>query len=146
VAERLRILPFDALGGREVHDLLALRSAVFVVEQACVYLDPDGADPGALHLLAHQLAEDGGRLVGALRILAPARIGRVVVAPEARGAGLARRMMTLALSHLAGAEVALSSQAHLAGFYASFGFVAVGPVHDEDGIPHVEMRLSARSG
>jgi ElaA protein len=34
-----------------VYDFLALRAEIFVVEQACAYLDPDGHDPEAWHLL-----------------------------------------------------------------------------------------------
>ena len=34
----------------------------------------------------------------------------------------------------------LDAQAHLEGFYREFGFEPTGPVHDEDGIPHVAMR------
>ena len=40
-----QLLPFEALSTRQLHDLLQLRSAVFVVEQACVFQDIDGADP-----------------------------------------------------------------------------------------------------
>ena len=39
-----QLLPFDALSTGQLHDLLQLRSAVFVVEQACVFQDIDGAD------------------------------------------------------------------------------------------------------
>ena len=46
-----QLLPFDALTTRQLHELLQLRSAVFVVEQACAFQDIDGADPQALHLL-----------------------------------------------------------------------------------------------
>ena len=42
---------FNALTLNELHDLYALRSAVFVVEQNCVYQDIDGKDPLALHLI-----------------------------------------------------------------------------------------------
>jgi hypothetical protein len=39
----------DALDARTLYGILALRAAVFVVEQDCVYLDPDGRDlePGS---------------------------------------------------------------------------------------------------
>ena len=40
----------ESLRGEEVYDLLALRSRVFVVEQQCIYLDPDGVDRHAWHL------------------------------------------------------------------------------------------------
>jgi ElaA protein len=140
---RFACLPFAALSPIQLHDALALRSAVFVVEQACLYQDVDGRDPAAQHLLA----EDGGLLAYA-RILPPGArfdvtsIGRVVVAPRARGAGLGRRLVQEAISAIergGHAPIALSAQAHLERFYASFGFVP-GERYDEDGIPHVAMR------
>jgi ElaA protein len=41
---------FEALSV-ELYNLLKLRSEIFVVEQNCVYLDLDGKDKLALHLL-----------------------------------------------------------------------------------------------
>ena len=137
---------FDELAPRELHDALALRQRVFVVEQACVYQDVDGKDPNALHLLGR---DEHGALVAYARILAPgvrfdvAAIGRVVIAPERRGEGLARTLMLEAIRVARdhhGPRVALSAQAHLEAFYASLGFVRVGDEYDEDGIPHVDMR------
>jgi ElaA protein len=43
--------PWASLTAAELHALLQLRSRVFVVEQACVFLEIDGRDPDALHLL-----------------------------------------------------------------------------------------------
>jgi ElaA protein len=137
---------FDELAPRELHDALALRQRVFVVEQACVYQDVDGKDPNALHLLGR---DEHGALVAYARILPPgvrfdvAAIGRVVIAPERRGEGLARTLMLEAIRVARdhhGPRVALSAQAHLEAFYASLGFVRVGDEYDEDGIPHVDMR------
>ena len=59
---------FDALTAREVYSILDARSAVFVVEQNCVYRDIDGADQAAWHLAAYDPA---GRLAGYLRVLLP---------------------------------------------------------------------------
>ena len=42
---------FQELSKTEVYDLLALRFEVFVLEQHCFYLDPDGKDMDAIHLL-----------------------------------------------------------------------------------------------
>jgi ElaA protein len=145
-AVRFELRAFDDLSPRELHDALALRQRVFVVEQACLYQDVDGKDPNALHLLGR---DETSALVAYARILPPgarfdvAAIGRVVVAPEHRGQGLARTLMLeairIARDHH-GPRVALSAQAHLEAFYASLGFVRVGDVYDEDGIPHVDMR------
>ena len=38
---------FEALSKEELYDILQLRSAVFVVEQDCVYQDIDGKDDKA---------------------------------------------------------------------------------------------------
>ncbi|MET8064684.1 GNAT family N-acetyltransferase, partial [Micromonospora sp. NPDC005313] len=89
---------FADLDARTFHDLLRLRVDVFVVEQSCPYPELDGRDvePGTRHLW---LSSDGA-VVAYLRILADpdgvARIGRVVVARGARGAGVAGALMTTA--------------------------------------------------
>ena len=141
-----RIVPFEALSGADVYDVLALRQRIFVVEQRCCYLDADGLDAAAEHLLAR---DGDGRLVAYLRILPPGvrlpeiAIGRVVVTAERRGEALGRRVMEAALAHVDArgrAVVMLAAQAHLEGFYGSLGFVRVSDEYDEDGIPHVDMR------
>ena len=45
-----KIKAFENLTVNELYDILRLRSEIFVVEQNCVYLDPDGKDKLALHL------------------------------------------------------------------------------------------------
>lgn len=134
-----RALDIDAL-----YAALALRQRVFVVEQRCHYLDADGRDPEALHLLARR----GGALVGYLRVLPPTggdppRIGRVVTSPEARGTGLGRPLMHEGMrgarERHGAVPIRIEAQSHLAAFYGSLGFVIVGPEYDEDGIPHVPM-------
>ena len=52
-----RCLRFDELSAREVYEFMRLRSEVFVVEQRCVYLDADGADPACWHLLGESDGE-----------------------------------------------------------------------------------------
>jgi ElaA protein len=137
--------PFDALGGRDVHDLLALRAEIFVVEQHCVYLDPDGHDLEAWHLLGR----DAGGVLGAYaRVFlvtaeTPHRIGRVVVHRALRGGGEGRRLMAQALDVCAshgGGPVELSAQAHLERFYGSLGFAPISERYVLDGIDHVDMR------
>ena len=49
-------LPFDALSREQLYALLRLRSEVFVVEQNCVFLDLDGLDDRAMHLLGFRAA------------------------------------------------------------------------------------------
>ncbi|MDE0802981.1 MAG: hypothetical protein OSA99_06615, partial [Acidimicrobiales bacterium] len=82
---------FADLDPRDLYDILRLRSAVFVVEQDCVFLDLDGRDHegDAEHLW---IRDDAG-VVAALRILQPgsddSSIGRVVTRADARSAGVA---------------------------------------------------------
>lgn len=139
----------DGLAPRIVYEVLALRQRVFVVEQTCFYLDADGRDLDAVHLLGRE-AEDGP-LVAYLRAFPPdgrgdAVIGRVVTAPEVRGQGLGRPLMREGIARTwetwGRTPIRISAQAHLASFYGSLGFAVCGPGYDEDGIAHVPMRLT----
>lgn len=138
----LRTASFADLSARTFHDLLRLRVDVFVVEQECPYPELDGRDvePGTRHLWLEQ----AGTPVAYLRILADPddrrRIGRVVVAKEARGAGYAGRLMTAALGEVGERPCTLEAQSQLVDFYTRHGFTVTGPEYLEDGIPHTPMR------
>ena len=141
---RVVAVPFDRLDARTAYDVWRLRQSVFVVEQACPYPDLDGRDtePGTRHVL---LEDDA--LLGYARVLDDGevwRIGRVVLAPGARGRGLADPLMQTALSVCPGRDVVLDAQSPLAGWYATLGFEVDGPEFVEDGIPHLPMRLRLR--
>jgi ElaA protein len=137
-----RVASTHELDARTLYEILRLRSAVFVVEQDCVYLDTDGRDlePGARQFWI----ADGDAVLATLRLLedpdGAARIGRVATAAVARGQGLAGRLVTRALDVAGPRDVVLDAQAHLAGWYAGFGFVRDGADFVEDGIPHIPMR------
>jgi ElaA protein len=124
-----------------LYALLRLRAEVFVVEQRCAYLDPDGRDlePGCRQLW---LEGAGGAVVATARLLddgGATRIGRVATAPSVRGEGHARRLVEHALATAPGPWV-LDAQSHLAEWYRALGFEPSGPEFVEDGIPHVPMR------
>lgn len=126
-----------------LYGILALRAEVFVVEQDCVYLDPDGRDlePGARQLWIEQ----DGAVVATLRILrnpdGTARIGRVATASSARRAGLGEALLRRALELAPAGDVVLGAQVYLADWYGRFGFVRDGADYSEDGIAHLPMRL-----
>ncbi len=61
------ILPFSSLSVDELYELLRIRAEVFQIEQESLYLDVDGKDPNAMHLIYRE----GGRMVGLMRILKP---------------------------------------------------------------------------
>ena len=139
-------LPFDRLSGREVHDVLQLRSRVFVVEQNCVFLEVDGLDLKSWHVLGR---DESGVLVATARLVPPGlkyeepAIGRVVTAPEVRRSGAGRALMVSSIAQTQrlwpGQTIRLGAQRYLEKFYGSFGFVPVGEPYDEDGIAHIEM-------
>ena len=130
------------LTATELYAILRLRAEVFVIEQACAYLDPDGRDldAGTTHLWL----SDGPACAACVRVLTEPggghRIGRVVTAITHRGRHLAGRLIDEALADLGGAVV-LDAQSHLVAVYARHGFVADGPEFVEDDIPHTPMRL-----
>jgi ElaA protein len=133
---------FDDLAPRTAYDVWRLRQQVFVVEQDCPYPDLDGRDleEATRHVV---LLDEGDRVVGTLRVLDDgdwARIGRVAVAPAARGRGLAAVLMDEAMALCGDREVRLDAQTGLTGFYAGYGFEVTGPEFDEDGVMHVPMR------
>ena len=144
MSPRVLAVPFDGLAPRVAYDLWRLRQQVFVVEQNCPYPDLDGRDleDATRHVL---LLEDDA-VVGCLRVLDDgewARIGRVVVAPAARGRGLAPLLMDEAMAVCGDREVRLDAQTGLTAFYEGYGFEVTGPEFDEDGVMHVPMRRAA---
>jgi ElaA protein len=136
----VEVLAFDELDATTAYDVWRLRQQVFVVEQGSPYPDLDGRDrePATRHLL---LRRDGA-LVGYARVLDDgewARIGRVVVAKDARGQGLARQLVSAALDVVGHREVRLDAQTGLVDWYASYGFEPTGPPFDDEGVTHLPM-------
>lgn len=138
---------FNQLNTTELYDLLQLRSEVFVVEQDCVYLDIDGKDTKALHVLGYK----DNKLVAYTRIFKPgdyfkeASIGRVVVKDTQRQYGYGYNIMNASIKaindHYNTFEIRISAQTYLKRFYNNLGFKEVGEEYLEDGIPHVNMIL-----
>ena len=136
---------FDALTLPELYAVLQLRSEVFVVEQACVFQDMDGADTAAMHLLG----TSGGQLVAYARCFAAgmkfkeASIGRLITRSELRGSGaghvLLRRALASVTQQWGPQAIRIGAQARLENFYRQHGFETTGEPYIEDGIPHIEM-------
>jgi len=141
---------FDELGVDNLYDALALRCRIFVVEQDCPFVDPDGVDRQSWHLLGRDGdGAQGGALMTYLRVVDPGvkyaepSIGRVISAPEVRRSGAGRLLMgegiARCLSTWPGRGIRIGAQARLEPFYNSFGFLTVSAPYVEDGIPHLEM-------
>lgn len=163
-----RVRTFSELRPEELYGIMQLRSQVFVVEQNCLFLDPDGVDtlPETLHVfhprppraMADTHGAEFGRDLGPwayARILpadvpdGPAArpgarsISRVVTHPEARGQGWGRRLLADIVDRFSDQLLTLNAQSHLEGLYTAFGFAANGPRFFEDGIEHTPMQRPA---
>ncbi|WP_026875972.1 GNAT family N-acetyltransferase [Jiangella gansuensis] len=142
----LRVAAFRDLDAATLYRLLRLRVDVFVVEQGDPYAELDGRDlePEATHIW---LARDD-EPVAYLRVLedpdGTARIGRVVVAADARGLGLAGRLMAAAIEHIGARTSVLAAQSHLADFYRRYGYEVTGPEFLDGHIPHLPMARHPR--
>ncbi len=140
-----KIKPFEALNVNELYDLLKLRSEIFVVEQNCVYLDLDGKDKKALHLIG----EYDNKIVAYVRLFDAGisfdntSIGRVVVDADYRdrkwGHDLMREAISAIKSNFNKEKITIGAQLYLKKFYESHGFVQSSEMYLEDDIPHIEM-------
>ncbi len=143
--------PFAGLTVSDLYAALQLRSLVFVVEQTCPFLDADGSDDQAHHLLGwrERRGDATPRLAAYARLFPPgvkypeASIGRVVTHPDARRTGTGRALMAEAIARLGtlapAAPIRIGAQKYLEHFYSTFGFTRASDDYLEDGIVHLEM-------
>ena len=142
-------LPFNQLTVNDLYDIMALRQKVFIIEQNCPYLDADGKDLSAMHLMGR---DNEGELVAYTRLLPMgisypdyASIGRVVSSDKVRGQGAGKVLMHKSIEMMdklfPNAPVKIGAQTYLLKFYTALGFVSTGEDYVEDGIPHTIMIL-----
>jgi len=149
---RWQVTGFEGLTNRELYEILRLRQEVFAVEQTSIYVDPDGMDIEAVHMAAWEVET----LMAYQRCLPPglqereSTLGRIVVAPAARGRDLGRDLVRRGIEHnlqrWPGINIRIHAQAYLERFYQELGFVTEGDLYDLDGIPHLEMVFKAPAG
>ena len=141
----IEIKTFNELSTQELYAILQLRSEVFVVEQDCVYLDIDGKDQKALHILGYK----DEKLVAYTRIFKAGyyfeetSIGRVLVRFNERkfkyGYTIMEASIAAIKTHYNETLIRISAQSYLRKFYNNLGFKEVGEEYLEDGIPHINM-------
>lgn len=126
------------------HDKLReVRRIVFIEEQQ---VPPDlewdeATDQEAHHFLA---INEAGQAVGCARLLPSGQIGRMAVIKALRGRGIGERLLTAAVEQardLGMQRLFLNAQTQAEGFYRGGGFLPVGDVFMEAGIPHRRMEL-----
>lgn len=112
---------FDGMSKRRMYEILSMRAKVFVVEQGCPYLDPDGLDYDAYHLCAM----DGEEYVGYLRFYREGdgfTIGRVL--SLRRREGIATAMLGHAISFIRGefgmCDIRVEAESYAEALYAKW--------------------------
>ena len=139
---------FSELSTTELYSILCLRSEIFIVEQNCPYLDTDGKDFHAHHLMGYVGNEltAYSRLVFAGISYKEVSIGRVVTAAKHRRKEFGKLLMQqsiIEIEKLYGKiPIRIGAQAYLKNFYEGFGFVDLNEPYMEDGIPHMIMLRS----
>ncbi|MGB4966462.1 MAG: GNAT family N-acetyltransferase [Microgenomates group bacterium] len=145
--EKIFFKSFDQLDTLQLYKILQLRSAVFVVEQNCIYPDLDDKDQMSYHLW---MEDNEGHAMAYGRILPPgvsyqgySSIGRIVSSQKYRKEGRGRQICGLCVekTHMLFPDfpIKISAQSYLLKFYESFGFEAIGSEYLEDEIPHQAM-------
>ncbi|WP_080796772.1 GNAT family N-acetyltransferase [Corynebacterium pacaense] len=158
------------LGPLEVHKLYKLRVDVFVHEQGTPYAEIDDADAATSthHILAWERAASGVTVLDGCARLIPttvadlaaatgstltlddapvSQLGRLAVAREFRGTGLADEIMhnALRLAHEKhpSNDVVLTAQSPLRSFYEGYGFSVCGSEFLDSGVAHLPLVLGA---
>jgi predicted GNAT family N-acyltransferase len=122
----------------------SLRYQVFVIEQKVPEeMEWDEFDEMAWHAIvtADNQTVGTGRLILDGHI---AKIGRMAVQSSRRNQGIGKSILNALIQtakEKGAQECILHAQTHAIAFYAKADFEPHGPIFDEAGIPHVEMRL-----
>ena len=136
---------FNELSGREVYEILKVRSQVFMLEQGIRCLDMDGVDFDCLHLFF----EEQGKILGYLRAFSldekgNVKIGRVLT--TCRGKGIGRSLMQQVENALpkyfSGEYIYVDAQKQAVPFYEKCGFACISEEFMEEGVPHIKMQKS----
>jgi predicted GNAT family N-acyltransferase len=122
--------------------LREVRRIVFIEEQRVpAELEWEDQDQDAHHFLA---INEAGQPVGCARLLPSGQIGRMAVIETLRGRSIGERLLAAAVERardLGMQRLFLNAQTQAEGFYRRAGFLPVGGIFMEAGIPHQRMEL-----
>lgn len=138
---------YEQLSKDHLYEVMKLRQEVFIVEQNCPYLDADGNDNIAFHLLG---LDSKGEILAYTRLLPKGSsykdycaIGRVLTSMKIRKKGegyiLMKESIALCKKLFPNQALKISAQSHLDRFYQNLGFQPTGEEYLEDDIPHQAM-------
>jgi predicted GNAT family N-acyltransferase len=123
---------------------MPIRHEIFINEQKVPEeLEWDELDQNAMHAIVKKEQQ----VIGTARLIienANARIGRMAIQKEYRRQGVGQKLLSALIQtakEKGAQECILHAQTHAIAFYAKADFEPNGPIFDEAGIPHVEMRL-----
>ncbi len=124
--------------------VMPIRREVFINEQQVPEeLEWDEFDQDALHAIVKKEQD----VIGTARLIIDgqeAKIGRMAIQKEYRDQGIGQKLLLTLIKtakEKGAQECILHAQTHAIAFYAKSDFEPNGPIFDEAGIPHVEMRL-----
>jgi predicted GNAT family N-acyltransferase len=126
----------------DFEDLHYVRNLVFVVEQQIpVELEFDALDQQSYLFIARDMQ----RLpIGTARLSPEGKLGRMAVLAEWRGQGVGQSLLRAVIEkarHLNLPKVTAHAQLSALGFYEKSGFIKVGDVFSEVGIPHQAVQI-----
>ncbi|MGI8905729.1 MAG: GNAT family N-acetyltransferase [Candidatus Sumerlaeaceae bacterium] len=144
-----RVIPVS-WNSAEADAARAIRMDVFVGEQNVpAEMELDEIDPTAFHVIGYSdsgLACGTGRLFAEVGEAGAGHIGRMAVAPHARGTGCGSAILLSLLEEARRRgyhRAILTAQTHAVAFYEKHGFAAYDDEFLDAGIPHrwMERRL-----
>ena len=138
---------FSELTATELHAILKLRVAIFVVAQNRVYQEVDDDDLKARHIF--KVVD--GQVAAYARIFetldGAVTIGRVVTNPAFRGQGLGSELMTQVMAaikqYYGDLPIKINAQEQVEGYYQKFGFETQGAPFTYHSTPHILMTHAA---
>jgi len=134
---------FHELSLDELYMILRLRSAVFIVEQDCVYQDIDDLDQDAIHVWM----EADGKVAAYCRVLKAntyldeIAVGRVVTLERGKGYGLEifNKGVEVAQKEFGAQRIKIRAQQQAERFYEKAGFRRICEPFMYEGLMHVDM-------
>ena len=141
----LVIKKFNELTIEELHEILKVRVAVFVVEQNCPYQEVDDKDKYSYHVY---LRDENG-IQAYLRVIEKnndsdeVAIGRVIAIKRRCGLGtkILEEGIKVAKNYMKANKIVLEAQTYARELYEKLGFKQTSEEFLEDGIPHIKMML-----
>lgn len=135
---------FEELTTTEIYEILKSRAEIFIKEQGIHYVDPDDVDYESLHIFG----TDNHRIEAYLRAYRAdedsVKVGRVLTLRH--GTGVGTKLMKYAIHEIAlrmqCKQIIMDAQKQAVPFYERLGFVVTSDEYLEEGVVHVDMRLS----